>query len=179
MVEAAVPRVFFALWPDEQILDALDAIATLGIKHCGGQRMRRDSLHLTLAFIGAVSPRQLVLLQEVADGIVVDAFDLQLDRLGYWPHNRILWAGCSAAPPWQRRLFIVLTELLTTAGFQLDQRPYLPHLTLVRHARCANLPEFSRPLQWHVGAFALVESLLQPSGARYRILQHWPLREIP
>lgn len=169
--------MFFALWPDAQTLDALDALAAQGARQCGGRRVRRESVHLTLAFIGAVSPEQLELLHEIARGVTADAFDLVLDRLGYWPHNRILWAGCSAPPPRQHRLSTTLAEPLAAAGFQLDQRPQLPHLTLVRQARCADLPAFGPPVQWHIGAFVLVESLLQPAGALYRELARWPLRE--
>lgn len=137
--------------------------------------MRRDSLHLTLAFIGAVSAGQVAQLQSLASGVAAASFDLVLDRLGYWPHNRILWAGCDRAPSGQRRLFDALNATLAAAGFAVDPRPHLPHVTLLRNARCASLPTLSQPVAWPVHEFALVESQLQPDGARYRILTRWPL----
>ncbi|MDP3036657.1 MAG: RNA 2',3'-cyclic phosphodiesterase [Rhodocyclaceae bacterium] len=176
---AAPQRVFFALWPDAAALDALEAAATAGIARCGGRRMGRDSLHLTLAFIGAVSPAQLDKLLNLAGQLKVAPFDLLLDQLGWWPHNRILWAGCQAAPPCQRRLFDELSFALAAAGFPVDQRPYSPHVTLVRNARCAgceSLPVLAAPVRWRVDTLTLAESCLQPSGARYRVLAHWPLR---
>lgn len=169
-------RVFFALWPDAAALDALEAAARAGRARCGGRPMRRDSLHLTLAFIGAVDAARLALLREIAAGIAAEPYELVLDRLGWWAHNRILWAGCRAAPCGQRRLFEVLAGALTAAGFQLDPRPHVPHLTLLRQARCDGLPELAAPIRWRVGEFTLAASRLEPDGARYRVLARWPLR---
>lgn len=146
-----------------------------GIARCGGRRMRRDSLHLTLAFIGAVSPAQLDLLCAIAAAVRAPPYDLTLDRLGCWPHNRIFWAGCHDAPSGQRRLYAALAEPLAAAGFALDARPHAPHVTLARNAHCDGLPDLAVPIRWHVDAFALVESFLQPSGACYRELARWPL----
>jgi len=177
---AAPQRVFFALWPDAAALDALEAAATAGVARCGGRRMGRDSLHLTLAFIGAASPAQLDKLRNLAGQLKVAPFDLKLDQLGWWPHNRILWAGCQATPSCQRRLFDELSLALAAAGFPVDQRPYSPHVTLVRNARCAdreNLPVLEAPVRWRVDTLTLAESCLQPSGNRYRVLASWPLGE--
>lgn len=139
--------------------------------------MRGDSLHLTLAFIGAVSPGQLSVLHALAANVLADPFELELDRLGCWPHNRILWAGCREMPSRQRRLFEALAQPLIDAGFALDARPHVPHVTLVRKARCGGLPELAAPIRWRVDEFTLAESSLQASGARYRVLARWPLRE--
>lgn len=141
--------------------------------------MRRDSLHLTLAFIGAVTPDQLAMLREIAGRIRNEAFDLRLDRVGYWPHNRIAWAGCSRVPSRQRRLSAAFVAGLSAAGFALDKRPYQPHVTLLRDGRCSDLPELAQPIPWRVKEFVLVESCLQPSGARYRLLGRWPLQAGP
>lgn len=172
-------RVFFALWPDAAALDALEAAASAGEACCGGRRMRRDSLHLTLAFIGAVSSAQLEQLHEIAAGIAAEPYELVLDRLGWWAHNRILWAGCGETPSRQRRLYEALAGALTAAGFQLDPRPHVPHLTLLRHARCDGQPELAAPIRWRVEEFTLVESRPQADGARYHVLKSWPLRAIP
>jgi 2'-5' RNA ligase len=168
-------RVFFALWPDAAALDALEAAAREGEACCGGRRMRRDGLHLTLAFIGAVTPSRLELLHEIAAGVAAAPYELVLDRLGWWPHNRILWAGCHEAPSLQHRLFEALALPLAAAGFVLDRRPHAPHVTLLRQARCKEVPEMPTPIRWRVDAFSLVESSLQPSGARYREQESWPL----
>lgn len=139
--------------------------------------MRRDGLHITLAFIGAAAPDRMAALQEAAGRVRAAPFDLTLDRLGYWPHNRILWAGCSQMPSSQRRLFAELAEALAAEGFVLDQRPHVPHVTLVRNARCRSLPSLKMPIRWHVDTFALVESCQQPEGSCYQTLTSWHLQE--
>jgi len=141
--------------------------------------MRRDTLHQTLVFIGAVTPDQLVALREIAGAVHGEAFDLRLDRVGCWARNRIVWAGCSLVPSCQRRLFDDLATRLSDAGFSLDKHAYTPHVTLVRDARCDNLPELPESISWPVSDFVLVESLLQPSGANYRVLDRWVLKSSP
>lgn len=141
--------------------------------------MRRDTLHMTLAFIGAVSPERLDQLRVSAGRVNGEAFEMRLDRLHYWPHNRIVWAGCSRLPSRQCRLFDVLAVTLGEAGVILDQRVFVPHVTLLRNARDDNLPELAQPIHWRVSDFVLVESILQPSGSSYRVLDRWALQTAP
>lgn len=176
MTEPAQRRVFFALWPPEQTLQALDALADDAASRCAGRRVRRDSLHMTLAFIGAVSPPQLAALRDIAGKVRGEVFDLEVDRISCWRHNRIVWAGCSRVPSRQRRLSDTLGSALEQAGFVLDKRPFTPHVTLARKARCDNLPELAQAIPWRVGDFVLVESSLLSSGANYRVLDRWPLQ---
>lgn len=176
MTEPDLRRVFFALWPPEETLQELEALAAEAVKCCGGERMRRDSLHMTLAFIGSVSPSQLAVLREVAGKVRGEGFDLRLDHMGCWTYNRIAWAGCSRVPSRQRRLLDALVASLGVSGFVLDKRPFVPHVTLVRNGRCDNLPELVQSIPWDVREFVLAESLLQPSGVRYRLLDRWPLK---
>lgn len=133
---------------------------------------------MTLVFIGAVSPEQLDRLIAIAERIRSEPFEMSIDRLGYWPHNRIAWAGSSAVPSRQRRLYDSLTDSLLAAGFQLDKRPFVPHITLVRKARCNELPTLEQPIRWPVTEFALVESLPQPDEKQYLSLSCWPLHPI-
>jgi 2'-5' RNA ligase len=171
-------RVFFALWPDAAALDVLEAAATAGASCCGGRRMRRDSLHVTLLYIGAVSPAQLASLRDIGDELRAASFDLTLDQLGFWPRNGIFWAGCATVPSRQRRLFEELSRAVAGAGFAVEARPYFPHITLLRHARCQALPELEAPIGWRSESFTLVESCSQASGAQYRVLGSWPMHEL-
>jgi RNA 2',3'-cyclic 3'-phosphodiesterase len=84
--------------------------------------------------------------------------------------------GCSRVPSRQHRLFDALVTNLGESGFILDKRPFVPHVTLVRNGRCDNLPELAQSIPWDVREFVLVESILQPSGTRYRLLDRWPLK---
>lgn len=137
--------------------------------------MVRENLHLTLAFIGPASPERIEVLLDAASKVQAAPFEMVLDRLGCWPRNRILWAGCSEAPPLEHRLFSALAQELAGAGCMLDSRPHAPHVTLVRDARCDRLNTRDIAVPWRTDAFCLVESSLQPNGARYEVLARWPL----
>jgi 2'-5' RNA ligase len=165
------------LWPDAPALEALQSAAHAGVVVCGGRRMRPDSLHMTLAFIGAVSATQIDALRAAAAGVRAAPFEVVLDRLGFWQHNRIFWAGGEASPSRQHRLWGELHNVLTGAGFPQEAHPWFPHVTLARDAHCASVPTLPEPIRWQAREFTLVESSLQPSGARYRVLGRWPLSE--
>lgn len=176
MTEADVAhRVFFALWPGGEALEALEAAARRAAACCGGRRMRGDSLHLTLEFVGRVDATRLQQLYALAGAIEAADFDLEFDRGGYWRHNRIYWAGCSVVPTGLRALSGALRLALAGAGFSVEGRAFVPHVTLLRDARCADVPGLPQPIRWPAREFALVESLLQADGARYQMLARWPL----
>lgn len=160
-------RVFFALWPDAEVASHLAALGENLAGEYGGRVIPAANLHMTLAFIGAVTPAQLDQLVALAAEVRGEAFDLRLDRLGFWPQRGIVWAGCRREVPWGRRLFSELAANVRAAGFALDARPPVPHVTLARRARCASLPRLGTPLGWRVNEFALVESIAQPLGVRY------------
>jgi 2'-5' RNA ligase len=174
MTEARSRRVFFALWPDDEAVSHLSALAHDLAARGGGRVMRPASLHLTLAFVGSVTPAQLVRLEQIAAAVHADAFDLSLDRLGF------LWAGCRQSPPPLKRLAGSLASGLTDAGFTIDPRSasvQVPHITLARRTRCASLPRLGTPIRWRVSEFALVETHLHPSAASYKTLADFTLRE--
>lgn len=168
-----MPRVFFAVWPDEAAAKALHATAREAQRHCRGRLMRRETLHLTLAFLGDIAEERLAEAKRAAEGIVAEPFEMILDTLGYWRHNRILWAG-GVSP---RLSFIAgaLGEGLRAAGFRLEARPFVAHMTLLRGARCEAPPALAAPVTWPVREFLLVESKLSAEGARYEPLGRWPL----
>lgn len=175
-------RVFFALWPDLAAQAALHRAALTAGRQCGGRVMRRQNLHLTLAFVGDVAPQRLPELQALAAEVAAPAFRLDLDRLGYWPHNHILWAGSGAASPALGELAGQLAARLRAAGWPTGLKAgqaFVPHVTLLRKvdAHPAALPAFS-PLAWECESFALMRSCLSASGAVYENIGKWPLRRV-
>jgi 2'-5' RNA ligase len=167
-------RCFFAVWPDDSVLESFHRVAAGAQMTCGGRVMRRDTLHLTLAFLGDIPTERVGDARRVADAIAAAPFDLTIDRLGYWRHNRILWAG-GAVPPRLTFIADALSVGLRAAGFTLDVRPFAPHVTLLRDAHCAEMPVLPQSLAWPVREFVLAESRLSSSGARYEIVGRWPL----
>ncbi|GLT21425.1 RNA 2',3'-cyclic phosphodiesterase [Zoogloea oryzae] len=168
-------RVFLALWPGDDVATRLSGLATAAHQSCGGRQMRRDTLHLTLAFLGDVAEGRLPALCAAMTAVRGEAFSLRIDRLGYWPHNHIVWGGCSSTPPQLLRLVADVREALAGAGFaHAGEAAFVPHLTLLRKARPSALPDFT-PIDWPVAGFALVASTLSPAGPAYVQLAAWPL----
>lgn len=168
-------RLFFALWPPETIAAQLFETASQLAGGCGGRVMRRESLHLTLHFLGDVAESELPWICRAAATVRAGEFAFELDTLGYWRHNRIVWAGCSEPVSPLAELAVALIVALRDGGQPEGRSTFTPHLTLLRKAAQPSILEMPRPLPWAVREFALVESVLTGSGPRYVILGRWPL----
>jgi 2'-5' RNA ligase len=173
-VTDATQRLFFALWPNAATRRALDRAGAVLHAAWGGRRMRADSLHLTLAFLGATPAAQLDAVRAAAASQSAAAFTLRLDRPGCWQHNHIGWLGVCEPPPALTLLASGLAEALHLHGVSCDAKPFVPHVTLLRNTRCGDAPAIE-PLAWRAQDFALVASPGAGAGAGYRVLARWPL----
>lgn len=172
-------RVFFAVWPDPPARAALHRAALAAGRRCGGRVMRPQTLHLTLAFIGDADPGRLPELAAVAAAVRAPAFALRLDHLGYWAHNRIVWAGSRRPDAGLLALADDLAGGLRAAGWPSGRKPgrdFAPHVTLVRKAEAGagDLPEMA-PVAWECSNFVLLRSRLSAAGPLYETIGKWPL----
>jgi len=178
--QAAKHRVFFALWPAADLAASLHRRAEALAAHCGGRPMTEDTLHLTLAFLGSITRPQLAAAMAIADDVRQERFTLSVDRLDYWNHNQILWAGC---PPEPRLMSLAetLQSRLRQAGFTLPPQAFAPHITLLRHCPQRGDKLLPQPLEksmaWAVEEFLLVESRPQEGRAHYTPLARWSLTD--
>ena len=170
-------RVFFALWPDAATAAALHARGRTLRAECGGRLMRRETVHMTLAFLGDVPASRLAVLEEVAGALHAERFVLELDRVGGWHGHRVLWAGCETVPAALQALAAELGARLRAAGFELEARAFNPHVTLVRNALRSPRQTEAPLLRWPVASFVLVASERYADGAHYRVLERWSLGE--
>ena len=168
-------RLFFALWPDDATRDALNRTGKWLHQHWGGRRMRADTLHLTLAFLGATPAARLDALYDCANTVEGKVYELLFDQPGYWRHNRIGWLGASETPLPHLELVGALNASQQAEGFPVDTRPHVPHVTLLRNTAGGEVPECT-PVRWAVSDFVLVSSRTEPSGAQYEVIRSWPLR---
>jgi 2'-5' RNA ligase len=175
-LKAGTQRLFFALWPDARVRADLAAAAQRMHRLVDGNCSRAESLHMTLAFLGDVDMDNIARLLAPPSDVFVSGFGLVLDQCGCWSRNGVGWAAPSHVPEPLRDLAANLEAWLRGAGFELERRVFVPHVTLVRKARCAPLPDAMTPIAWRVGEFALIHSQFRAGGARYRILGSWPLQ---
>ena len=166
-------RIFFALWPDAPTAAGIVRATKRAVRQCGGRPMAKDRLHVTLAFLGALDAAALERARSAAP-IATGAFDVLLDRIGYFEESRVLWFAPRVVP---RELLALEHELwaaLEERGFAREPRIYRPHVTLARRAR-AVAEEPVDPVPWHAADLALVESLPAGKNVHYEILERWPL----
>ena len=171
----ATKRLFFALWPAPELQQLLHGLAMDALLAGDGRRTPSANIHLTLAFLGSVTPPVQDCLERAADGIRGEHFCLVLDSLDCVQRRGIAWIGAERASRGLLALMKQLNESLRDCGYAPDSRPFYAHLTLARHVR--RCPRFSQPapIEWAVRDFVLVESRLGPGGADYEILRRWPL----
>jgi 2'-5' RNA ligase len=148
--------------------------------------VRPENLHVTLKFIGEVSPTKLEGIRDALSAIRSDApVEIKFRGLGFFPneqHPRVLWAGLDASanlPP----LAGDIDGALETQGIALERRPFTPHLTLARieppglheKLRAAIQKNGAREFgSFQTREFYLIESKLKPSGAEYTTLASYP-----
>ena len=168
-------RLFFAVWPTPEVQDALGQIARRARHECGGRAVPPSNIHLTLVFLGDLPREQLATLETIAPTVRGHCFELTVDRLEFWRHNRILWAGTRDIPEALQALVTRLQDALAGADFKFERRPYVPHITLLRNARQAPAEDRCPDVAWPVESFALMESAPLERGRVYRVLRSWPL----
>lgn len=153
-------RLFIALWPPADVLDALERVPrpeTTGVRWT-----TRDQWHVTLRFLGDV---------ELAEGEA-----LLRSLAGLPPRDVVL------GPDTQRLGRAVLMAPVGGAddlGRALDpDREFIGHLTLARSRR-KHIPDelLGQPVaaSWRATSVSLVRSTLRPEGAVYDDVATLPL----
>lgn len=176
MADQGRQRLFFALWPDEEVRGQL-AIYPPRLRGCGGRVVAVDNLHITLAFLGSVDEATRCCLEEAADAIQLPPFTLELDQLGFWRRPHVVWLGAEKTPESLLDLAELLKKAMIGCDLEPDERPFQAHMTLMRKARRPPAAEDPvQPFSWHIRDFALVLSETLPEGVRYRVLRRWGLK---
>ncbi len=177
-------RLFFALWPSDAQRQALAAATADAVAPIEGRVVPPHNLHVTLAFLGSVPGRSFVNLVAIGGQGDHPAVELGFNRLAYWPKPRVVVALPGKVPPAAARIVDRLWAELLPLGFERENRPWQPHLTLVRRVRGTPPADFGPRLPAKAAAaaaagwgLALVESSTHPEGVRYRPLAEWPLQK--
>jgi len=164
--------LFFALLPPPAVRRALAGAAESVPPPA--RPVHPQDLHLTLAFLGRVSPAP-ELLEAGEAAAAARGFVLRLDRFGCWRRAGIAWAAPGSPPEPLAALHGRLTAALACRGRPVERRDFRPHVTLARRARRA--PQASMPPPWRITELVLMVSG-PPPAPRYRVHARWPLAEV-
>jgi len=165
-------RYFFAVWPEAQVQEAMFDWARSVQADAPARQVAGDNLHITLAFLGELAPPQVSAARRVGAETHWNGAALALDRIGYWKRSRIVWAGSREGCASLSALAEDLRGRLRRLGFEIEERPFVPHVTLYRKAH--RKPRWRRrQVEWRIDEFCLVESHLAADGARYSVVDRW------
>lgn len=167
-----MPRLFFALWPDDLVRRQIAKVA-MKLPADAGKKVKTANLHATLCFLGQIEEDQVDNIIEAANTIRAQHFRLQLDSREWWKKSQLTWMGASEPPEILETLVDDLTEALIPCGFHPDQRPFKLHITLMRNVKKPIQHFHFKPISWLVNGFSLVESVTHPEGVEYRVIQSW------
>jgi 2'-5' RNA ligase len=143
-----------------------------------------DKIHLTLKFLGEITPEQVRAVGEATAGVAAEIrpFTLEATGIGVFPNPRrprVVWVGVKGEAEPLKQLHAHLETALAGLGFPPESRPFSPHLTLGRTHRRAK-PGEVRPLgqritsmeigslgRWHVDEIIVMRSDLRREGPLY------------
>jgi RNA 2',3'-cyclic 3'-phosphodiesterase len=191
-------RLFASLAIPDEIRDELHAwweAANAGFSPAEWRDVPPRNWHLTLAFYGDVDGRETDDLAEALGECARGHAPMTLRTRGFgaFPNPmrpRVLWAGIEDEPGSEGSL-IRLARCCRLAGRATVRKrsardePFRGHVTLARASQSA-LPIGAEAMQampevpfmsWTVGTLLLMQSILRPEGAQYRILEAFPLGE--
>jgi len=168
-------RCFVALeLPDELLHAAREVRDALRKQFPDLRYVSRENLHLTLKFLGEVSPELLVEVEERLRGILAGPIEVGLSEAGCFA-PRILWVGLRGADELQRKVDDALENL-----FEPEHR-FMGHVTIARVKGISDrlrqsVEELEVPrVKARASGFNLQESHLSREGPRYETIARFPL----
>lgn len=165
-------RLFFAVPFGEEALGRLSAAqALLRQQAAQGRFSPRENLHLTLVFLGELPPSRLEALRRAAESVSFSPFCAEFDRIGCFSREggSIWWAGLRPTPA-LLSLQRSLASALRREGVSLEERRFVPHVTLARQVKPDRLFPGGAPalnFSTAVESFALMESRREGGTLRY------------
>lgn len=127
-------RTFIALGFDVSTLEYIDKIVP-ALKNSGASASwtRKGNFHLTLKFLGDTEEGIAQKISGELEGVVFQKIPYKLSRFGSFPNlrkPRVLWVGLES--PMCIEVAQKIDSVCNKFGFPLEERPFVPHLTLGR-----------------------------------------------
>jgi 2'-5' RNA ligase len=173
-------RSFIAIEISDEVRSGLAAFQK-ELRNTGAQVrwVRPETMHLTLAFLGELPEAGIESVRAAMDLSVEGSPALHLDVSGagtFGPRRspRVVWAGLGGDVEALQAIHAKLAEALRAAGFETEDRPFSPHITLGRIRGRRNLDAMLERIDTaadqsfgsiQVKAITFFKSELLPEGA--------------
>ena len=163
-------RLFFALWPDDDVARQLTEIACELKLESRSRRVDPKNYHVTLAFVGEVPATKLAVLQQIGRSLRNPRFTFNCDSIEFWRSSQVVVAAVRAAPPGLLDLARKLHDAL-----ELPAEPLRAHVTLARKVTQAPVLQAMSPVVWRATDFSLIRSDTGGAESAYTVLDTWSL----
>ena len=163
-------RLFFALWPDDDVTRWLTQMARQIKLEGRSRRVDPKNYHVTLAFVGEVPASRLAVLQQIGRSLRAAPFTLVCDSTEYWRQSKVVVAVAREGPAGMLDLWARLNDAIALPRTELRA-----HVTLARKVAQAPVLQAMSPLVWQVTSFSLVRSETGRVESAYTVLDTWPL----
>ena len=143
-----------------------------------------EKLHITLAFLGWVEPEAVEPVRDAfAHAAQTAPFDLTLDKLGAFPHERkprVIWIGASEQGGAFRELSRAMRAAYEALGFHFEKET-VAHVTLARvKGGDAHFPSLGiQSMKLAVRELTLFESIPAERTTRYEVRARYSLKARP
>jgi 2'-5' RNA ligase len=188
-------RAFIAVPLPDSLLEQLTALQRQLKKRVPERSVRwvrPEGIHLTLKFLGDTPTEKLPKIERALAEVArhAPACTFTVGELGCFPNPRrprIVWIGVQEPTGRLAALQDAIEEVMAPFGYEPEGRGFTPHLTLGRVQRKVSRSDAARVgevvTSTEVGQlaevpadrFALIRSLLKPTGAEYTALAEFPL----
>lgn len=180
-----MPRIFVAIPVHDKVRAAISALPRHGTPLW--RWVAKHQYHITLKFLGEISETDVAEVRSAVEEAAARhrrGIHLIAKDIGAFPNvsrARIVWVGVGGEVNVLRSVQADIEEQLADRGFNRDERPFVPHITIARSRSHHPLPpslqayaehDFGR---WRADIIEIVESQLTASGPRYIIHHEIPL----
>lgn len=148
-----------------------------------------DHVHLTVKFLGEVEEEKIPPLKDSLSGIAESfaPFSVRVKGTGVFPgikNPRVIWIGVVDESGNLSRMHNIIDKEMSIYGIPMEQRAFVPHITLGRIKEPRRMDQLLRILvekrdedfgEWRINGLTLFKSQLTPEGPIYTQLGNFPL----
>lgn len=175
---------------DTKILSQVESIMASLVSIGGDLKpVERENIHLTLKFLGNVSPTKLDEVKSALAQVSFSPFSLEIRGAGAFPNLKrmnVIWVGIEEGWSQVELIYEQTEKLLHQLGFSRETRPFSPHITVARVKSGRKRDEIAAFMghlthesfgTFSVESVRLKQSVLSPSGPKYSTLFEVPARK--
>ena len=160
-------RLYFGFWIPQDVMATVTAWRATQDFGPATKWVPPKNLHVTLHFLGEMPRSAIRHLIDTTATIQWTTARAQFIGLDVW--NGDLAVLRVKLAPDLHKMHDALADVIRRAGITLEDRPWMPHVTIARQVAVRRISAAPRP-DWNVTSFALVESL----AGRYTELASFP-----